>query len=63
MNSTALYGVAAVGFAVFAVLAFTTYGGGSYMLVLYGVVLAVVFAGFAYDEHRSTAEQPTTRAR
>ena len=63
MTSTALYAVAAVAVAALTALVFAVHGGGSYMFLLYGAILAVVFAGFAYDAHRSTSEPTPARAR
>lgn len=63
MSSTIVYGAAAAGFAVLTALAFAILGGGSYMFILYGALLAAVFAGFAYDEHRTTADRAAARAR
>ncbi|MFW6318320.1 MAG: hypothetical protein ACOC06_07635 [Halorubrum sp.] len=62
MSSTTLYAVGAVVVAALTALAFSLHGGGSYMFVLYGSILAVVLAGFAYDEHRAS-EPAVARAR
>ena len=63
MNSTALYAATAVVLAILTAAVFATLGGGSYIFILYGAILAVVFAGFAYDEHRAAAERAAARAR
>lgn len=61
MRSTTVYASAAILFAFLTAVVFATHGSGSYMFVLYGALLAVVFAGFAYDERRSRVDSMAAR--
>lgn len=49
MSGTARYAAMAAACLVLTMAALVVGGGGSYILVLFGVLLAFVFAGFAYD--------------
>ncbi|MDQ2052238.1 hypothetical protein RBH26_17330 [Natronolimnohabitans sp. A-GB9] len=63
MRSTALYAGTAVTLALLTMIVLATHGSGSYMFVLYGGILAVVFAGFAYDDYTADSGSVTARAR
>ena len=53
MSSTLLYSALAACCLAFTVLAFVTLGGGgSYMFVLFGGILSVVLASFAYESRQ-----------
>ncbi|MHC3436680.1 hypothetical protein ACYJ1Y_00945 [Natrialbaceae archaeon A-gly3] len=53
MSSTLRYSALAVCCLALTALAFVTLGGGgSYMFVLYGGLLSVVLASFAYESHQ-----------